>query len=143
MNYQKDTSNIGKSKKIVIACSGKFQEEIQKWKKYFESIGYEVINYPKKINQENTEEYKDIYIKFFKSLDETDELFVLNEEKNGIEGYIGSQVFAELTHVIVQKVIQNKDKKIWILNNPSKEVKCYIEIMNFIKLGWVKMFPKN
>lgn len=134
---------IGKNKKIVIACSGKFQEEIKKWKKYFESHGYEVINYPKKINQENTEEYKDIYIKFFKSLDETDELFILNEEKNGIEGYIGSQVFAELTHVIVQKVIQNKDKKIWILNNPSKEVKCYVEIMNFIKLGWVEMFPKE
>lgn len=142
MNYlNKEENKIkGKNKKLVIACSSKFQDEIQKWKKHFESLGYEVINYPKKINQEDTEEYRKVYIKFFKSLDETDNLFILNEEKNGIKGYIGAETFAELSYAMVQKVIHNKDKKIWILNSPSEEVKSYREIMNFIDLGWIELY---
>lgn len=57
MNYL----NKEKGRKLVIAASSKFQEEIQKWKKHFESLGYEVINYPKKINQEDTEEYSKLF----------------------------------------------------------------------------------
>ena len=111
------------NKKLVIACSSKFEKEIEDWKEYFEKNGYQVINYPKKIDQENENLYKDVYLKFFKSLDETDILFVLNGEKNGIEGYIGAETFAELSYTMVQKVNHDKDKKIWLLNKPSKEVK--------------------
>lgn len=141
-NLKEETMNSeGKqTKKLMIACSAKFQKEIQKWKKYFENNGYEVINYPRKINQENSEEYKNTYINFFKSLDETDILFVLNEEKNGIKGYIGAETFAELSYAIVQNIIYNEEKRVWLLNYPSEEVKSYMEIMNFIKLGWVEIF---
>ena len=55
-------------KKLVIASSAKFQKEIEYWKKYFIDKGYNVINYPKKINQNNSEEYKIAHTGFFKSL---------------------------------------------------------------------------
>ena len=131
------------NKKLVIACSSKFEKEIEDWKEYFEKQGYQVINYPKKIDQENEKVYKEVYLKFFKSLDETDILFVLNGEKNGIEGYIGAETFAELSYTMVQRVNHNKDKKIWLLNKQSKEVKCYTEVTDFIKLGWIEIFDKD
>ena len=131
------------NKKLVIACSSKFEKEIEDWKEYFEKQGCQVINYPKKIDQENEKVYKEVYLKFFKFLDETDILFVLNGEKNGIEGYIGAETFAELSYTMVQRVNHNKDKKIWLLNKPSKEVKCYTEVIDFIKLGWIEIFNKD
>lgn len=130
-------------KKLVIAASAKFQEEIKKWKEYFEKEGDKVINYPKKINQENEEEYKNAHTKFFQSLNETDILFVLNENKNGIEGYIGAETFAELSYTMVQNTVNGANKKVYLLKMPSKEVACYMEIKNFIKLGWIEIFDKN
>ena len=53
--------------KLVIAASSKFQEEIKNWKQYFEKQGYNIINYPKKINQENEQEYKTVHTKFFEA----------------------------------------------------------------------------
>ena len=130
-------------KKLVIASSAKFQKEIEYWKKYFIDKGYNVINYPKKINQNNSEEYKIAHTGFFKSLLETDIVFILNEEKNGIGGYIGAETFAELSFVIVQNMINNTNKKIYLLKMPSEEVACYMEIKNFIKLGWIKIFDNS
>lgn len=130
-------------KKLVIAASAKFQEETKKWKEYFENQGYDVINYPKKINQENQEEYKIAHTEFFKSLNETDILFVLNEDKNGIEGYIGAETFAELSYTFVQNTVNGASKKIYLLKMPSEEVSCYMEIKNFIKLGWIEIFNKS
>lgn len=130
-------------KKLVIASSAKFQKEIEIWKTYFINKGYNVINYPKKINQDNSEEYKIAHTGFFKSLIETDILFVLNEDKNGIEGYIGAETFAELSYTIVQNIINNTNKKIYLLKMPTEEVTCYMEIKNFIKLGWIEIFNKN
>lgn len=141
MRYiNQELKDVRENRKLVIAASSKFQEQIKKWKEHFEKLGYEVINYPKKINQEDTEEYRKVYIEFFKSLDDTDNLFILNEEKNGIKGYIGAETFAELSYAMVQKVIHNRDKKVWILYNPSEEVKCYREIMNFMDLGWIELY---
>lgn len=130
-------------KKLVISSSAKFQKEIETWKEYFTNSGYDVINYPKKINQENSEEYKVAHTKFFESLVETDILFVLNEDKNGIEGYIGMAVFAELSFTVVQNRINNANKKIYLLKMPSKDVACYMEIKNFVELGWIEIFDKN
>ena len=127
-------------KKIVIASSARFQEEIEICKKYFANKGYNVINYPKKINPENTEEYRNIYQQFFESLVEADEVFILNEDKNGITGYIGAQVFAEMSFAIAQNTVYNANKKIYLLKMPSKEVSCYKEVKNFIKLGWIMIF---
>lgn len=129
-------------KKLVIASSAKFQEEIKQWKKIFEEKGYNVINYPKKININDNQEYKDTYIRYFKSLKETDILFILNEDKNGIEGYIGAETFAELSFCVAQNLVNKEKKQIYLLKKPSEEVACYIEIEKFINLGWIKIFEK-
>ena len=130
-------------KKIVIAGSAKFCDEMSDWKEYFENKGHEVINYPKKIDQRNAQEYQHVYIKFFESLNETDILFVVNENKNGIEGYIGAETFAELTYALIQKKVNGQNKKIYLLKMPSEQVACYTEIRNFIELGWIEIFNKE
>lgn len=130
-------------KKLTISASAKFQNEIKKWKTYFEEKGFEVINYPKKINQDNEIEYKNVYTNFFKSLKETNILFILNEEKNNIKGYIGSAVFAEISFIVANNIVNNDKKEVWLLNMPSKEVQSYKEITNFLKLGWIKIFKEE
>lgn len=130
-------------KKLTISSSAKFQDEIKYWKEYFESKGYDVINEPKKINQQDVNVYEKVYIEFYKSLVKTDTLFVLNEDKHGIEGYIGAETFAELSFVIVNNIINNLNKEICLLKMPSKEVQSYDEIVNFVELGWIKIFNEN
>ena len=130
-------------KKVVIAGSAKFCDEMSEWKEYFENKGHEVINYPKKIDQRNAQEYQHVYIKFFESLNETDILFVVNKNKNGIEGYIGAETFAELTYALIQKKVNGQNKKIYLLKMPSEQVACYTEIRNFIELGWIEIFNKE
>lgn len=127
-------------KKIVISCSAKFQEEIKKWKKEFEEKGFEVINWPKEIDQSNIHEYKTVHTKFFKSILEADMIFIINGEKNGIKGYVGAQTFAELSFAIIQNTIYNKGKEIYLLNEPGKEVQSYTELNTFIQLGWIKIY---
>lgn len=101
-------------KKLVISGSAKFEKEIKKWVEYFKEHNYDVIKYPRKIDQSNELIYKDVYINFYKALEEADYLFVLNEEKNGIKGYVGPQVYAEMSYIIVQNILQHKNKTIWI-----------------------------
>ena len=127
-------------KKLVILGSAKFEKEIKKWVEYFKEHNYDVIKYPRKIDQSNELIYKDVYINFYKALEEADCLFVLNEEKNGIKGYVDPQVYAEMSYIIVQNILQHKNKAIWILNEPSKEVASYNGLNNFINLGWIKLF---
>lgn len=130
-------------KKIVIAGSAKFCDQMLEWKEYFENKGHEVINYPKKIDQTNSKEYQKVYIKFFESLNETEVLFVVNENKNGIEGYIGAETFAELTYTLIQSRVNGQNKQIYLLKMPSEEVACYTEIRNFVELGWVEIFNEK
>lgn len=130
-------------KKIVIASSAKFQDEIEICKKYFTNKGYNVINYPKKINADDLEQYKNVHQQFFKSLVEADEVFILNEDKNGITGYIGAQVFSEMSLAIAQNTVYNANKKIYLLKMPSEDVACYQEVKRFIELGWVEIFKEK
>ena len=49
-------------KKLVISGSAKFEKEIKKWVEYFKEHNYNVIKYPRKIDQSNELIYKDVYI---------------------------------------------------------------------------------
>lgn len=127
-------------KKVVISGSGKLQEELITWKKYFEQNGYEVIDYPKQVSKEIL---KDAYKNFYESLEKTDVLFLMNEERKGIKGYIGPSSMAEVVYTIMLNQIHNKKIEIYILNMPSKEVICYDEIKLFLENGWIKIYEKN
>lgn len=131
-------------KKIIIAGSAKFYKEVLEYKQKLEENNYIVLNYPKKIDVTNEDEYKKNYESFFKDLDKTDDFLLLNFDKNGIEGYIGYESFAELSYLIVKNIIANKIiNNIYILKMPSKEVGCYDEIIHFIKLGYIKLWDNK
>lgn len=125
--------------KVVIAGSAKLQNEIKKWTEYWNSKeGYLVLDYPKSIPQDNFNKlYPDVHKDFFKSITEADILFIANEKKNGIEGYIGYETFAELGFGLAQKLVNGKNIKLILAHMPSKEVGCYDEIVLWQKLGWV------
>ena len=127
-------------KKVVISGSSKLQEKLITWKEYFEQKEYEVIDYPKQVSKENL---KDIYKSFYESLEKTDVLFLMNEERKGIKGYIGPSSMAEVIYTIMLNQIHNKKIEIYILNMPSKEVSCYDEIKLFLENGWIKIYEKN
>lgn len=128
-------------KKIVIAGSAKLQDKINLWKSFFTEKKYEILDYPKPIDEEKFMElYPSIHKNFFKNITKTDILFLMNEDKNNIEGYIGAESYAELTFGLAQNLIYNKNIDLIILKMPSREVQCYDEIKLWIELGWIKLY---
>ncbi len=131
-------------KKVVIAGSAKLQKEINKWLKIFESKNYEILDYPRKIEQEKfIELYPSIHKTFFERITKTDMLFIMNEDKNGKYGYIGAEAFAELTFGLAQKLVYNKEIELVILKMPSQDVQCYEEVDLWLKLGWIKLYEEE
>lgn len=130
-------------KTIVISGSSKLKECVNYWCNYFKENGYEILDYPKFIEEEN---YKDelpkIYSDFYTALNNTDTYFLMNEEKNSIAGYIGASAIAELTYVVMQNLLFDKNIDIYILNVPSNELSCYDEVKFFLDMGWIKLFKK-
>ena len=130
-------------KKIVLAGSSKFIDKIEYYKEYFLNNGYDVLAYPKKIDQTKIDIYDKTYKSFFKALNETDEIFVVNEEKNGIKGYVGAETFAELSFVLVNNILKKEKRKIYLLNEPDEKNNCFYELNAFIKLGYIEIWNKN
>ena len=127
-------------RKIIIAGSATFYKEAFNMKKELENKNYDVIDYPRNIDDSVEVEYRQAYERFYESLSKTDDLLLLNLDKNGIEGYIGYESFAELSNLVVKKIQVNKDHKIYIYKMPSKEVGCYDEIMHFLELGYIELY---
>ena len=96
-------------RKIIIAGSAKFYNEVIEYKQEIEKNNYMVINYPKKIDVTNENEYKKTFENYYQDLDKTDDFLLLNLDKNGIKGYIGYESFAELVYVIVKNIKTNKN----------------------------------
>ena len=94
-------------RKIIIAGSAKFYKEAKELKKELEKERYEVIDYPKKIDNTIELEYKEVYESFYENLNKTDDLLLLNLDKKGIKGYIGYESFAELSFLVVKKILNN------------------------------------
>lgn len=128
-------------KKIVIAGSARLQNEINNWINYFENNGYEILDYPKIIDESKfTDLYPKIHTEFLDNITKTDVLFIMNEDKDGNIGYIGYETYAELLFGLSQKLIYHKDIELVILKNPSVEIGCYEEINLWLKLGWIKIY---
>lgn len=119
------------------------QKTINYWKDYFTNKNFEVIDYPKQINEENLlKDLSNLYSNFYKSIDNTDILFLANGDKNNIKGYIGANSFSELNYALIQNLNNNKNIKIYLLQKPSKELFCYDEITNYLELGWIKLYEE-
>lgn len=126
---------------IIIAGSSKFYKEVLDLIEELEQKGYNVLNYPKKINIET--EYKGAYETFYKDINRTDDFLLFNLDKNGVEGYIGYESFAEMSYLVANNILtNNKTKKIFIYKMPDKKVGCYDEIEQFLKLGYIELYKK-
>lgn len=131
-------------KKVVIAGSAKLQNEVNKWLKVFESKEYEILDYPRVIeNSKFIELYPKVHTEFLENITKTDMLFIMNEDKNGIVGYIGHEVYAELLFGLSQKLIYNNNIELVVFKMPSTNVGCYEEIDLWLKLGWIKLYEEE
>ena len=131
-------------KKVVISGSSKLQDKVNYWLKHFEDKDYEILDYPKLIEQDNYEkELPKVYEDFYTALENTDVFFLMNEEKKGIKGYIGASAIAELTYVVILNLIHNKNIEIYILNMPSEEVSSYGEVKFWLDMGWIKLYKED
>ena len=130
-------------KKIVISGSSKLQDKVNYWLNHFKNKEYQILDYPKLVSLDNYEdELPKIYKDFYSALENTDVYFLMNEEKNGIKGYIGPNSFAELTYVVILNLIHNKNIDIYILNMPSEEVSSYDEVKFWLDQGWIKIYER-
>ena len=125
--------------KVVIAGSASLQENIKMWIKYWNSKkDHSVLDYPKIISKDKFDNlYPDVHKNFFKNIAETDILFIANDKKKGINGYVGAETFAELGFGLAQKLVYGKNIKLILANMPGKEVACYDEIVLWNRLGWI------
>lgn len=129
--------------KVVISGSAKLEEKVEYWNNYFLTKNYEVLDFPKKIAKEKfLELYPEIHKQFLENVTKADMLFVMNEDKDGKEGYIGAETFAELLFGLSQRLVYERDIELVILKLPSKDVFCYDEISTWLKLGWLKIFEE-
>lgn len=133
------------SKKVVIAGSLSFHKEIKNWANWWTDQGFTVINYPNPSSEGGKfpKDYPDINKKFFQDLSLADIVFVVNEDKNGVSGYIGAHVFAEIVFVVANNLVHDKNTKIILAQKPSQEVQSYEEIEQWLELGWVELLAKS
>ncbi|RJO62039.1 hypothetical protein C4544_00880 [candidate division WS5 bacterium] len=128
------------SKKVVIAGSANLQKEIRKWIDWWENKNFSVINFPEAIDKSNfISLYPKVHQKFFEDMSEADIVFIANEDKSGIEGYIGAETFAELTFAVAQNLVYNKNIEVILAKMPSEKVQSIDEIKLWLELGWIKI----
>lgn len=131
-------------KKLIISGSSKLQDRINYWHGFFEGQGYEVLDFPTAVpfDTEHASEITDIYTSYYQNLDRADVLFVMNEDKNGIEGYIGTSTISEITYVIVNNLNHGKKTEILFLQMPSAEQNCYEEVSFWLSQDWIKLYQR-
>lgn len=131
-------------KKIVISGSAKLTEQVAYWRGYFEGRGFKILDYPGALHtSDNAAELTKIYQEFYQNLDATDSFFLMNEDKDGIVGYVGASAIAELTYVVMGNLNRGRNVEISILKLPSKEQGCYDEINFWLEQGWIKIHKKG
>lgn len=154
-------------KKLIISGSTKLYERALYWRGYFEGRGYEVIDWPRPLFENEDimseirpepgmplgrlihpgdNEYADgmtkFYKQFYKHLDQADVYFLMNEDKNGIPGYIGPGAIAELTYTIIGNLNRGRKTDIQILQMPSKQQSCYNEVKFWLDQGWINIYRR-
>ncbi len=72
----------------------------------------------------------------------TDYLFVMNEDKNSIKGYIGAETFAEMGFAVTQKLLYDKPIVVVLYQKPSESVFSYDEVCLWHSLGWISFLEE-
>ncbi len=154
-------------KKLVISGSAKLHERSLYWRGYFEGRGYEVIDWPCPISTEPDtlddaqtspglslgrwlspsdsdygERLTKVYQRFYKNIDQCDTFFLMNEDKDGIEGYIGPSMIAEITYAIISNLNRGRKININILKLPAKDQNYYEEVKFWLDQGWISIYQR-
>jgi len=130
-----------KKKKVVICASASFENEIKDYKIKLENDGFKIIKHPIKINEDLLSNYKKSFLDCYRAVPKSDMVFVLNPKKNGIPGYIGPGVFAEIAFAIGINKVFNKKIDIRYLNPIALNKLPYSdELKLWQKLGWINIF---
>ena len=127
--------------RVIISGSAKLQDSINHWVGHFEALGYDVLDRPKLIAQENRKsKLPEVFRSFYKHIEQTDIFFLINENKDNMEGYIGAGATAEITYAIIQNLVHGKNIRTYILNKPSEKVPCYDEVQFWLEMGWASIY---
>lgn len=121
------------------------QDAVFHWKRHFTQKGYDITAYPNSEDDASdfNEHLTKVYSDYYRAIEECDVFFLANEDKKGIEGYIGANCTAELLYTVIQNLIHGKSIKIYIAKIPSKDVLAHDEVLNFLKNGWIELYdPK-
>lgn len=130
-------------KKIVVSGSSKLTEQVAYWRGYFEGRGYEVLDYPKIVPEgDYAVEMTKIYRRFYRHLDNTNTFFLMNEDQEGVTGYIGASAMSELSYVVMNNLNHDKHVEIFILQEPSDEQSHQSEVKFWLEQGWIKVYEK-
>ena len=133
------------SKKVVIAGSASLEREMRQWVDFWNGKpDCSVIDWANPIDEKEFDRlYPRIHREFFKNMTLADIVFIANEDKKGITGYIGAETFAELTFAVAQNLVYNKNIQVILSKMPSDEVQSIDEIKLWLKLGWIKLLQEN
>jgi len=127
-------------KKMVIAGSASLQDRIVYWEQFWKSRGYFVVASPREISREKYhEDYPAVHVGFYTALTDADIIFIMNEDKNGVSGYIGAETFAELAYVVANKLLGKQQTQVILLKTPESRVQSYEEILLWHRLGWIQL----
>lgn len=151
-------------KKLIISGSSKLHQRALYWMGYFEGCGFEVLDFPtlitdakddlevvptpgevnSKILNPGDEGYEEHLAnsnqRFWKNLDRADIFFLMNEDQNDTEGYIGAGALTEIAHVLINNFNRNRQTQIYLLKEPSEKLSCYNEVKFWLDQGWVKIY---
>lgn len=129
-------------KKIVLSGSASLQDEINDMIDKLKNK-YEILDWPKPLNADTfIQAYPNVFKNFMQSITNADVLLAVNADKNGINGYIGAQSYAELCFALTQNIVYGKKIDLYILKMPDKTVHCYNEIKLWLSLGWINIWGK-
>ena len=126
---------------ITLCGSTKFHREMKQAKEKLERAGHKVLT-PHlefgdfhEIKNKDREFWRKKKAEFmrdhFRKIRKSDAVFVLNYEKEGVKGYVGSNTLLDIA------VAYEHDKKIFLLNHPASNQPCSdeIEVINPVILG--------
>jgi hypothetical protein len=129
-------------KKVTICASILLNNEINEWKKKLEQNGYTVIQYPRQLTGKFLPNYAKEFTGHYQKISESDIVLALNIQRNGIKGYIGAGVFAEIAFAIGLNRTSHFNKKIdvYCLNPFSGSLPYSEELQYWLDLGWLKFW---
>lgn len=129
---------IGAVATMVISGSAKDQAAIRQWVDHWSDRGFTVIDHPSAIPEDRFREaYPEVFRSFYARLATCDVLFVMNEDRQGVAGYVGPATFAELAFAVARNAREHGSVEIIMALPVGPEVHGAEEIGLWHDLGWI------